>query len=339
MWHPSRVVTAVSSARGRGSASAALALAVALCAPSPASAARPLVIGVSPALTAALTIIADQQGYFTQQGVDVEVRVIESGTRAVAMMLADEIDVSESTPFMLVKNRFERKDFQIYAQVSVAGNDNMIVARRDRAISALGDLRGKRVGVLKNGFPNYVLDLMLLGAGFDASQVKLVPEENSRLAPLLEAGTLDAACLYGGWADKAASLLGANAIVFHDEKIVRVTVVHASKIRTLQRRPDLFPRLLRAYLQAEEYVRRNPEAALKTVVDYLKIDMERARRVWKPTMTHVALEQALVKDMENLAQWQLETGQVKAASVPNALELIHFESLASVDPRRVTIVH
>ena len=75
------------------------------------------------------------------------------------------------------------------------------------------------------------------------------------------------------------------------------------------------------------------------VVEYLKLDATMARRVWKPAMTHVALEQALVKDMEILAQWQLDTGQVTAPKPPNALELIHFGSLAAVAPKRVTIIH
>jgi NitT/TauT family transport system substrate-binding protein len=323
----------------RGLPFKAILLALGLGHAAAAQAGERIVIGVSPALTAALTVIAQQQGYFARQGVDVEVRVIESGSRAVAMMLNGELDVSESTPFLPVKTFFARRDLRIYAQVSVAGNDNMIVARRDRGIRTLADLRGKRVGVLKGGFPNYVLDLMLLGAGLDASKVRLVPEENSRLAPMLVAGALDAACLYGGWADTAAAGLGGDAIVFHDEGIVRVTVVHTAKVATLERNPELFARILRAYVQAEAYVRKHPEAALKAVVRHLGLELAPARKVWKPAMTHVALEQALVKDMENLAQWLVETGQVKPTVPPNVLELIHFDSLTRVDPKRVTIIH
>jgi len=165
-----------------------------------------------------------------------------------------------------------------------------------------------------------------------------VLEENDRLFAQLTAGELDGVCFYGGWADKAAAALADNAILFHDEKLVRVTVVHAALNQTLEQRPQLFKRLLKAYLQAEEYVRANPAAALKAVVDYLKLDPQRAQEVFKPAMIHVALEQSLVKDLENLAQWQLETGLRRAAKVPNYLDFISFRSLAEVDPKRVTIV-
>lgn len=298
-----------------------------------------VVIGISPSLTATLNIIAKQQGYFSQQGVDAELRVIESGSKAVAMMLNDELDISESTVFALVSNSFKRRDFKIYTQVSISGNDNMIVARKDKGIRNITDLKGKKVGVLKGAFPQYVLDLMLLNAGLDSQKVHLILEENDRLFELFLSGELDAVCFYGGWVDKATKALKNNAVLFHEEKLVRVTVVHAGKTRTFDRNPELFTRILKAYIRAEEYVRKNPDAALKTVVDYLKLDMPNAQKVWKPSMVHVALEQSLVADMENLAQWQIETGLQNSQKIPNYLDFIHFRNLTEIDPKRVTIAH
>ena len=154
-----------------------------------------MVIGISPSLTATLNIIAKQQGYFSQQEVDAEVRVIESGSKAFVMVLNDEIDISESSIYSLVSNSFNRRDFKIYTQVSISGNDNMIIARKDKGIRKLSDLKGKRVGALKGGFPNYVLDLMLLNAGLDSKKIHLVAEENDRLYQMLSSGELDAVSL------------------------------------------------------------------------------------------------------------------------------------------------
>ena len=144
---------------------------------------------------------------------------------------------------------------------------------------------------------------------------------------------------YGGWADKATGVLKDNAVLFHDEKLVRVTVVHAGKTRTFERSPELFSRILRAYIKAEEYVKKNPDVAMKTVIDYLKLDMRNAQKLWKPKMVHVALEQSLIKDMENLAQWQIDTGFQKSPKIPNYLDFIHFRHLKEIDPKRVTIAH
>jgi ABC-type nitrate/sulfonate/bicarbonate transport system substrate-binding protein len=305
----------------------------------PAQAGERVIIGISPSLTATLNIIAKQQGFFSQLGIDADIRVIESGSKAVAMMLNDELDISESAIFALVSNSFIRRDFKIYTQVSISGNDNMIVARKDKGIRKITDLKGKKVGVLKGGFPHYVLDLMLLNAGVDSKKIRLVFEENGRLYQMLSSGELDAVCFYGGWVDKTAKTLKDNAVMFHDEKLVRVTVVHAGKTNTFERRPELFSRILKAYIKAEEYVKKNPDAAMKTVVEYLKLDMLNAQKVWKPKMVDVALQQSLIKDMENLAQWQIDIGMQNNVKFPNYLEFIHFRNLMEVDPKRVTIAH
>jgi ABC-type nitrate/sulfonate/bicarbonate transport system substrate-binding protein len=304
-----------------------------------AEAGERVVIGISSALTSTLNIIANQQGYFSQQGVDAEIRVIESGSKAVAMMLNDEIDISESAIFALVSNSFNRRDFKIYTQTSISGNDNMIVARKDKGIRKISDLTGKRVGALKGAFPQYVLDLMLLNAGVDPKKIQLVLADNDRLYRMLSSGELDAACMHGGWIDRASKNLKDNSILFHDEKLVRVTVIHAGKTRTFERNPELFTRIIKACIKAEEYVKKNPDAALKMVVEYLKLDMSNAQKVWKPKMVHVALEQSLIKDMETLAQWQIDMGMQKNAKIPNYLDFINFKSLMEVDPKRVTITY
>jgi len=304
-----------------------------------AQAGEQVIIGVSPALSATLSIIAKQQGFFSQQGIDADIRVIESGSKAVALMLNDEIDISESAIFSLVSNSFSRKDFKILTQVATAGNSNMIIARKDKGIRNIEDLIGKKVGVHKTGFPHYILDLMLLNADLDPKKVKLVFEETDRLYQMILSGELDAVCLYGAWIDKAKKNLKDNAVVFHDEKITHVTVVNAGKSKNFERNPDLYSRILKAYIKAEEYVKKNPDTALKTVVDYLKLDMENARKLWKPNLVHVALEQSMVKDMESLAQWQIDLGLQENVKIPNYLDFIHFRTLAEIDPKRITIAH
>lgn len=156
---------------------------------------------------------------------------------------------------------------------------------------------------------------------------------------MLSSGELDAACIHGGWIDKASKNLKDNAILFHDEKLVRVTVVHAGKTGTFDRNPELFTRILKAYIKAEEYVKNNPDTALKTVVEYLGLDMSRAQKVWKPNIVRVALEQSLIKDMENMAQWQIDSGMQNQMKIPNYLNFINFRNLSEVDPKRVTITH
>lgn len=309
------------------------------CPTSPALALEKLVLGHSPSVSEALNVIAKNHGFFAREGLDVELRDMGSGNLAVDAMLNDKIDVAESTTFALVDNAFRRKDFQIYATMTVSGNYNVIVARGDRGLKTVRDLKGKKVGVLKNGYPSYVLDLMLFKAGLSPKDVKIVQDEIRNLPQRIASGELDAVCVFGNWIDKTQKLLGGSAVIFHDPDLLKMTIVQAAKKDKLAKRPDLFVRLLKAYIRAEEYVKKNPDAALKEVVKELGLDMTRTIKVWKPNLFHVGLDQSMIKDMENMAHWQLESGMHAATRIPDYIDFINFRIIETIDPKRIRIVH
>lgn len=303
------------------------------------AAADKLTIGISPSLTGTLDVVAEAQGYFKQEGLEVELRVMAAGPIGVQAMLDDEIDLSESAIFALVKNSFSRKDFKILTTVSAAGNDNMVIGRKDRGIGRLQDLQGKKVSVLKGGFPSYVLDLMLAGAGLSLKDIQEVPEDPEASVAHITSGEVDAVCIYGRWTDLIKQALNNNYVVFHDERLCRVTVVLAGKSAKLDGNPERFRKLLRAYLRAEAYVKANPDKALAAVVNRLQLDFNSARKVWKPNLFDVALDQSLISDMENMARWQIDTGTQSTSVMPNFLDFIQFNLLESIDAKRVHIIH
>jgi NitT/TauT family transport system substrate-binding protein len=298
-----------------------------------------MTIGISPSLTATLNVVAEKMGFFAKEGLKVELRNVGAGNFAVALMLRGEIDVSESTVFALVANSFTRNDFRIFATTAVSGNDNSIVARKNRGIREVRDLKGRTIGVLASGFPEYVLDLMLLKAGLTSSEVRIVKDEPEKLERLFIEGKLDAVCCFGAWVDRIRSAVPDDNLVFHDDRLVRVAATLAARRAKLDLDPEAFQKLLRAHVLAEEFVAKNPDRALETVVEYFGLDPIAAREAWKPNLFHVRLDQSMIRDMENMVQWQIDTGRQKAVAIPDILDFFDFGPLEKLDPKRVTIIH
>lgn len=302
-------------------------------------AAEKFVIGVSPSLISTLTVVAENQGFFKSEGLNVELRNVGSGSKGVGEMLENRIDIAESSTFALVSNSFARKDFGILATVAVFGNDNMIVARADRGIRKTADLKGKRIGVIKGAFSEYVLDLMLMEARLPSKQVTILRDDAANLPGRLGSGDLDAVCVFGLWIDKAKQSLTGRTVELFDENIFRVTAVLTAKREKIDHSPELFARLLKAYMQAEEYVRKHPDNARKILTNYFKLDEKNTLKVWKPSLFRVSLDQTLVKDLENMAQWQLDSGMQPSRKVPDYLNFLQYRILERVAPKRVTIIH
>src|SRR3989338_9037776 len=132
-----------------------------------------ITVGVEKSLLPALVWIAEDNGYFTKNGVEVTIKEFDSGRAAFTSMLnppageggLDMVTVAQ-TPVMF--NSFSAQggsasggdpDFAIVSAIVSSYNEITVLARRDRGITTAGDLRGKKVGMTKGSSGQYFLDL------------------------------------------------------------------------------------------------------------------------------------------------------------------------------------
>jgi len=71
-------------------------------------------IGISAtSLLASLVHIAEERGYFLEEGIDVEVKGYPTGKDALAATLSGELDMGTVGDTPIVSNSFERDDFDV----------------------------------------------------------------------------------------------------------------------------------------------------------------------------------------------------------------------------------
>jgi sulfonate transport system substrate-binding protein len=96
-----------------------------------------------------------------------------------------------------------------------------IVAKRSAGIRTLADLKGKRVVVPRNTSAHYHLVAMLRSAGLNESDVTLVSAPATEMAAAIMRGEADAISMWEPESQKAADALGADAVIFQNNKIYR----------------------------------------------------------------------------------------------------------------------
>ena len=90
-----------------------------------------------------LIYIADEKGFFKKRGVNAVVKTYETGALAVNDLFANSLDMATVSEFMMVRKSFDNDTLRAFAQIA---NTNRIelITRKDRGITQLSDLRGKR---------------------------------------------------------------------------------------------------------------------------------------------------------------------------------------------------
>jgi len=207
--------------------------------------------------------IADQLGFFRQEGLDLQINDYADAASATQSMLAGATDVCSSS-FERTLN-LQSKNQMVKAFVLQSRTPQIAFGMSTRNLSAsasMAGLRGKKVGVMAlDSAASLMTNLLLVKAGLSAQDVSLVPVGSSATAlSAIRSGQIEALCS----ADPVMTMLEQKG----DVKII-------SDTRTLRGTSDLFGGSMpSACLYANsEFVLKNPntcQALTHAIVHSLK---------------------------------------------------------------------
>jgi len=299
-----------------------------------------ITVGVEKSLLPALVWIAEDNGYFTENGVEVTIEEFDSGRAAFTSMLnppaggggLDMVTVAQ-TPVMF--NSFDRSDFAIVSAIVSSYNEITVLARRDRGITKAGDLRGKKVGMTKGSSGQYFLDLFLSNNNLQLSEVEKVDLPTSQLVSNLTTGSVDAISTWNPHLYNAQKVLGDKSIIFPTRKILRVDFYFVPNKNFLQNHSETITRFLQALTQAETFIKEDKDEAVSIVSKRLGLDSAFVVSVWDDYQFGLFLDQTIIQTLENEAAWAIQNKLTGKTEVPDYHAFISVDALTKVAPEKV----
>ena len=284
----------------------------------------------------ALILIADAKGYFADEGLDVALKFYDSGLLAVNDMLAGKLDLSTAAPLVVVNKNSDNGHPKLKIVTEVGQSEDIrIVGRKDHGLTNPRDLAGKKVGVMRRTEASFYLNLFSVfhGLPFESiNRVDLGPDEQIKA---LEKGEVDAIIIWEPIATKAARILGSNAVVWAGQGRLASGWMLLATPEVLSKRPEAIRRLLAGLLSAEKFVSEHEDEA-KNIVER-RLNVRNLGTDWDKNDYKIALSRQFLSAMELRARW---LGKDKPGfRVPNLLNSFHFDSLESIAPERITIIH
>lgn len=297
-----------------------------------------ITIGLAPTQLTALVIIAAEQGFFTAEGLDAEIRDFPMGDEATDAMFKGEVDLVTVAETAFVLRALAGHKFSAIATIGSSENESTIIARRDKGIQRPEDLRGKRVATHKAVSVHFFLHLFLLKHGLSEKDVLLSFKRGSELPDALARGEIDAFSLREPFISKAQALLGDKAVIFTEPGLYLKTFHVVALNSFILKRPETIKKVLRALMKAEEFQGKQPEKTLEIVSRKLKINKEAAAVSLRDSNLKVSLEQSFLLSLDDEARWAVQARLTDKTDIPNFLDFIHQESLKAVKPEAVTII-
>ncbi len=297
-----------------------------------------LTIGVFKGVFSSLIWIAESQGYFPDNGLDVTIQdEYETGIAPMMDAIDGKVDIASGAEFVLVSLSFDNKNLKAISTIDLADAIEL-VARKDHGITRPTDLRGKKIAIPKNTQAEFFLGRFLTFNGLSLDDVEIVGMNPSELVDAIVAGTIDAGMIWEPNIYEISNSLGNNLVTFSGQSGQDFYFLMVTTNEVITARPEAIERFLNALVEAENFVKKHPEQAKDIITARLDVEEEYVESVWPKNDFTTSLPQSLILAMDDEARWRIANNLTDKTVVPNYLDYIYLDGLEALKPEAVTII-
>lgn len=287
---------------------------------------------------AALAHIAQQQGYFLQEGLQVTPNQQPFGKAALDEVLAGRANFATvaETPFMFAVMKGAK--LAIIATIQTSRRNEAIVALKEKGITSSSDLKGKRIGVTIGTTSDFFSDAFLGAHGISREDVTLIDLKPADIPDALARGYVDAVSVFVPHLTETQKVVGNRGVTFHDENVYTETFNIVAKQDYIRENQRIVEKVLRGLVAAEKFVRKNPTSSQMIVAESIGVDLPSVRDIWFSNNLRVTLDQSLLLALEDEAEWAIRNSLTPATKVPDFLDFVYLDGLLAVNPDAMAIV-
>jgi ABC-type nitrate/sulfonate/bicarbonate transport system substrate-binding protein len=296
-----------------------------------------ITLGIYPSEYNSLIYIANDQQYFSANGLEVTFKSYPSGATAVHGMLNGEVDIATASEFVIANNALQNAS--LYALGTVSKYLNVyLIARNDTGISSVSDLEGKKIGLSIGTANQFFLGRFLEINGLNQSKVTLVNLNFAETPNALANGTVDAVVTNPPYTNQIQTLLD-NKIGVWPLQSNQFGYFEATCSKNwAATHPDLIERFFKAIVQAESFNINHQDQAIALVAKDLNYTETYTASVWADYQYSVGLDQSFILLMQEEGRWLIRNNLTNATAIPDFLNFIYVDGLRSVKPQAVNIL-
>lgn len=275
--------------------------------------------------------VAQEQGYFADHGINVELLPYVGGHRCFNALIDGEADLATTSDSVIMFNSFGGTEFSILASFVESDNDIKIVSAPGQHIQTASELRGKRIGIIHNSASEFFLHTLLLINGVPAESITLVPLRPDAMVTALDSGEIDAAAMWEPFAQEAAQLSN------HGEPILNSRGIYTLSFNLITMRELATPqleahrRVIAALNDATRFIAVNPASSQRIIATQLQRAPHKISHGWDDYLFKLSLSNSLISTLEHEARWALNHNRVAVQPVPNYRALVDARALIATD--------
>ena len=249
---------------------------------STADEAPPIVIGYSNWAGWWPWAIAEQEGLFAANNVNVEMRWFDGYIESMEAFAAGQLDGNCQTLNDTISFAGDAANGEVAVLVNdnSAGNDKIIVTED---INSIEDLVGKQVAIEEGVVDDFLLSLALEEAGLSRDDVEILPLETGAAAAAFAAGQADAVGAFPPFWLTALEREGSKELITSADFPGAIPDLLVMSQTIIDERPDDVQAIVQTWFDTLAFMEENPERADEIMAERADVTVEELQRLKEGT--------------------------------------------------------
>jgi NitT/TauT family transport system substrate-binding protein len=289
--------------------------------------------------------VADQLGYFKQEGLKVNIRWYIAGTDLPSMWGAGNIHLGTATATMVVPIAASGQQiYNVAPQSDIGGVQQVILGKKAQEIvKTPKDFEKLKVGMPKGASVTMAIQSFCKANGVDFNKIQFVNLSPPDAITALAKGDIDAMAAWAPWVFNAVKQAGGKvyftgnkSFIPGKEGQVDWLRVHAGVIasgKMLKENPNSLKAILRALVKATDKINADRNAVVPVIAREMKMDEALAREIMALNIYSMEMQPNIVAGMGEFVDFLHSLDRIKEKFPPE--QVIYTKLLEEVDPKLV----
>jgi ABC-type nitrate/sulfonate/bicarbonate transport system substrate-binding protein len=289
--------------------------------------------------------VADQMGYFKEQGIKVNIRWYIAGTDLPSMWGAGNIHLGTATATMVVPIAAAGQSiYSIAPQSDIGGVQQVVLGKKAQEIvKSPKDLEKMKIGMPKGASVTMAIQGMAKAHGVDFNKIQFVNLAPPDAITALAKGDIDAMAAWAPWTFRAVKeaggkvyFTGNRSYVGGKEEKVDWLRVHAGVVasgKMLKENPNTVKAILRAVNKATDTLNRDRDATVRIIAREMKIEEGLAREIMQYNVYTMEMTETIYQGMGDFVDFLHSLNRIPQKFNPETV--FYTKLLKDVNPQLV----
>lgn len=301
---------------------------------------EPVTIGIQTSPAMAVVMVAEDEGFFDREGVNVELKQFSAGKFALQAMMGNSIDIAVAGEVPVGLAIMQGNDVRVYAQaVRKTTNEVRLVARAREGQDprAFFTERKHRLATSLGGGPEFFTWSYLKDLGVPVEAVEIIGQKPEDMPAALTSGSVDAIAVFDPFAFIAEKQGAGSVYTFPDRGVYSELYVLAAKPSIGDAKQEEIKAIMRALRAAEIAIAKDPTRAKAIVQRYTGLEPSVLDGIWDTFDFAPAITPQLLDYWNRQYDWARETGKIDLGMTrpdyAGAIDRRAFDSLGKTPAR------